>query len=77
MDEIAGILGNRSWMVRTSDGKRLNEQHHIRFPRFTCGRPMENVYVTPVVEDNGTDGRVDVEAWPSLHWGWNAAELAL
>jgi hypothetical protein len=69
MDELAGWGTAAGWSVQRTE-KRLNEQRvgEYMLPALHMRTPDGELYVTPVALDvMGADGRVDVEAWPSLN----------
>lgn len=69
MDEIESWARKEKWSVVRTE-KRLDEERigEYTVPALHLRSPGGELYVTPIALDVlGTEGRVDVEAWPSLN----------
>jgi hypothetical protein len=69
MDEIESWARTAGWSVNRTE-KRLNERlaGEYTLPALHMRTPEGELFVTPVaLYVIGADGRVDIEAWPSLN----------
>ncbi len=68
-DEIVSWAKAQGWSVnRTKKTLTEDPSGEYAVPALHLRTPAGELYVTPVALDvHGTEGRVDVEAWPSLN----------